>query len=270
MTSYLFPELVASFAYGQLTKPQVRKLRESEQATLNKAEKETFRFKEFDIQLYTWPGGDKEILLIHGWEGQAGNYSDLVEALLTRGYTVYAFDGPSHGYSSQGETSLFEFTELVGLLIRKFAVSQLVSHSFGSVATTYALFSNPDLIVDKYVLFTTPDKFLERVEEVSRRVGISENAKARLLQRLEKEIDLDLTTLNVSEFVKSVNVSQALILHDKDDRVIPIAQSRNVHKSWGVSQFKEVERTGHFRILRTQEVIDTAVEFLNGDESPSG
>jgi pimeloyl-ACP methyl ester carboxylesterase len=208
--STFFPNQVANFAYNQLTNPQIKKLRPNELEVLNKAKKEKFDFKGFEIQTYLWQGGNEKVLLIHGWEGQAGNFADLVEKLVEQNYTVYSFDGPSHGFSSKGRTSLFEFTELVGILIKKFGVSKLVSHSFGGVATTFALFKNLDIEIAKYVLLTTPDKFLERIEDVSEQVGITENVKNKLIDRLEKETALDVKNLNVSEFVKTINVAKSL------------------------------------------------------------
>lgn len=263
IVSILLPNTITSFAYNQLTNPQVRKLRQNELNTLDKSEKEILKFKDFDIQLYTWKGGDKEILLIHGWEGQAGNFSDLIELLLDNGYTIHSFDGPSHGFSSKGSTSLFEFTELVGVLIRKYKVKTLISHSFGGVATTYALFNNPDIHIDKYILITTPDKFTERIDDVSEMVGITQNVKAKLIERLQNETGIDVNTLNVSDFVKTINVRKSLIIHDKNDKVIPIKRSKNVHQNWGVSEFETVEGTGHFRILRTKAVLDRVVSYLN-------
>ncbi|MEO0788684.1 MAG: alpha/beta hydrolase [Bacteroidota bacterium] len=260
--SRLFPGLVASYAYQQLTSPQVRKLRDHELAILDKADKETLAFKGFDIQLYHWPGGEKRVLLIHGWEGQAGNFSDFIEPLLAEGYSVFAFDGPSHGFSSKGSTSMFEFIELVGLLIQKFEVKRLVSHSFGGVATTFALYDNQDLYIDSYAMITTPDRFSERIDDVASSAGISNRAKNRLINRLKQEIDRDIDALNVSDFVPSINVKKALIFHDKNDKVIPIEISRRVHENWPASSFKEIEGTGHFRILRTPEVIDEVVAFL--------
>ena len=262
IASFLFPNTITSFAYNQLTNPQIRKLRENELITLDKAEKETFKFKDLDIQLYSWKGDEKKILLIHGWEGQAGNFSDLIEALLKKNYTVFSFDGPSHGFSSKGRTSLFEFGELVGKLIKKFQVNELISHSFGGVATTYALFNNKDIEIEKYVLLTTPDKFTERINDVSEMVGITDKVKTKLIQRLESESKLDVTTLNVSEFVKNINVKKSLIIHDKNDKVIPIARSKNVHDNWKESEFKEVSGTGHFRILRTEKVIEDVINYL--------
>mgnify|MGYP001953379095 CR=1 FL=1 len=61
------------------------------------------------------------------------------------------------------------------------------------------------------------------------------------------------TNISVSKSLKS------LIIHDINDKVIPISRSKNVHKNWAVSKFMEVEGTGHFRILRTKEVINSVI-----------
>lgn len=263
IASHLFPNQITAFAYNYLTNPQIRKLRTNELVTLEKANKAKYKFKDFDIQLYTWKGGEKNVLLIHGWEGQAGNFSDLIEKLLASGFTVYSFDAPSHGFSSRGKTNFFEFSELVGILIKKLCVKLLVSHSFGSVATTYALFQNQDIEIKKYVLISTPDKFTERIDDVSEIIGITDKVKNRLIIRLENEINSDVRNLNVSDFVKSINVKNALIIHDINDKVIPISRSKNVHKNWTKSQFMKIDGTGHFRILRTEKVIDKVIDYLN-------
>ena len=261
--SRLAPNLVVSFAYNQLTNPQIKKLRENETRVLNRARVESLAFKGFDIKIYQWGEGEKEVLLIHGWEGQAGNFADLVERLVAAHYKVYAFDGPSHGYSSRGKTSLFEFTELVALLIKKFNVKQLVSHSFGGVATTYALFANQEVQIDKYMLLTTPDKFIERIDDVSQATGITEKVKERLIARLVSETGQDVYALNVSDFVQRIQVKEAMIIHDRDDKVIPISRSKNVFENWPQAKFVEIEGTGHFRILRDQSVIHSVIEFLD-------
>jgi pimeloyl-ACP methyl ester carboxylesterase len=265
--SILFPDQMTRFAYRQLTNPQIRKLRENEMETLDKADKNVFRFKGFDIQTYQWTAGAEKILLIHGWEGQAGNFATLIRRLLDENYTVYAFDGPSHGFSSKGATSLFEFTELVGILIRKWDVTKLVSHSFGGVATTYALYTNPDLKVDRYVLLTAPDTFSERIDIVSAAVGITGKVKSKLIQRFEMETSMKINDMAVSEWVKKVNVEHALIIHDKNDNVIPVDQARNVSKNWMGAELLEIEGTGHFKILGTQSVLDTTIGFLKTAKS---
>ncbi|MEM7535028.1 MAG: hypothetical protein AAF639_22825, partial [Chloroflexota bacterium] len=79
---------------------------------------------------------------------------------------------------------------------------------------------------------------------------------------LEKEMDIDVRSIGVSENVKSMNVKKGLIIHDKNDRVIPIEQAINVQRNWANSELLEIEGTGHFRILRTDFVLKKAIEFL--------
>ncbi|MEN0003361.1 MAG: alpha/beta hydrolase [Bacteroidota bacterium] len=254
---------MAQKAYDVLSNPQIRKLRTNELEVLEQAKKQSIRFEGFDIQTYEWGNPeDESVLLIHGWEGQAGNFSDLVGKLLEHSYHVVAFDGPSHGFSSKGQTSLFEFIDLVAEMIKRSGVKKLVSHSFGGVATTGALYKYPELEIDKYVLLTVPDKFSQRINDVARQVGVTERVKLLLIDRLEQEMNQPITNLNVSEFVKTAKVREALIIHDKNDRVIPIAQAKHVLQNWTNCTFKEIEGTGHFRILRTEFVQQEVLNFL--------
>ncbi len=263
IASLLFPEIMVQKAYKALTNPQIKKLRAHEIAVLNEAHKSKFPFKGFDIQLYHWKGGEKSVLLIHGWEGQAGNFSDLIQKLQENNYTIYAFDGPSHGFSSIGATSMFEFIELIEVLIKKFQVTQLVSHSFGGVATTFSLANNPDITIKKYALLTTPDRFSQRIDVVAKQVGITEKVKRKLIYKLEQETDSSVASMNVSDFVQRIAIEQVYIIHDKADKVIPITQAKNVADNWKNSTFEAIEGTGHFRILRTDRVLEKVIAFLD-------
>lgn len=260
--SGIFPSLFVKIAFDKLANPQIKKLREREIKILNTASKEDIIFKDFNIKTYRWKGSKEGILLIHGWEGQAGNFSDLILKLKKADYDIYAFDAPSHGFSSKGKTSLFEFTELVAELIKKYKVRKLISHSFGGVATTYALYNNQDIEIEKYALITTPDKFSERIDDISNQYGINKKVIVKLINKLEDNYKIKVNELNVSEFVKNINVKNSIIIHDKNDKVIPIERSKNVHNNWKESIFKEVEGTGHFRILRNEHVLKEVIDFI--------
>jgi pimeloyl-ACP methyl ester carboxylesterase len=260
--SSLFPGYFTEKAYDILVNPQVRKLRDHELEVLNKSKQSDFSFQDFTIKTYVWNEGFEPVLLVHGWEGQAGNFADIIDALVSAGFTVYSFDAPSHGFSSRGETSLIEFTELVGEMIRLTEAEKVVSHSFGGVATTSALFQNRDLSLKKYGLLTTPDRFSQRLDQVEDQVGITKKVRDRLAARMEAELGMKSEELNVSDWVKEINVNEAKIWHGKSDRVIPMHQSKTVAASWSEATLKEVENVGHFAILRDKGVIAELVDFL--------
>lgn len=262
--SNLFPETFTNIAFDKLTNPQLLKLRDSEKEVLDLAKQKDIAFHDFRVRTYHWAGKGEAVLLIHGWEGQAGNFADLIEKLMAEDFDIYAFDAPAHGYSSQGATSPFEFSELVAKLLEELPAKITVSHSFGGVAITYALHQNLHIKLKKAVLVTTPDRFADRIREVAEQVGVSQKVQQRLVERMQAA-RIDVSNFNVSDFVKHIHVEKALILHDKHDRVIPISQSRNVHANWPQAQFVEIEGTGHFRILRTPEVLDRIVAFIGVD-----
>lgn len=268
LISRLFPAQVAARAYRQLTQPQVRKLREHELTVLDRAQKTRIPFQSFEIQLYQWGEGGEPILLIHGWEGQAGNFADWIDPLLRAGFMVHAFDAPSHGFSSRGGASLFEFGQLVETLIDRFGVHKLLSHSFGGVATTFALMNRPDFHIDRYGMLTIPNRFLDYVEDLAQKYGLTSTVKQRLLDRVQRETGYAPESLVVSDYVSKVDsVKAALLLHDQEDRVIPLAKGQAVAEAWAPVQWEVITGTGHFRILRTPTVIDRMVGWLAEKEA---
>lgn len=92
------PNPFVNIVFDKLANPQLRKLRERETEVLNTAQKEFIPFKGVEIKKYQWEGEKEGILLIHGWEGQAGNFSDLILKLRKEGFNIFAFDAPSHGF----------------------------------------------------------------------------------------------------------------------------------------------------------------------------
>ena len=258
----LAPALLTHVAYRQFTRPPVQKIPSGEREVLDTAEQATVPFRGFRIQTYHWPGPGKRLVLVHGWEGRAGNFISLLPFLQGAGFDVYAFDAPSHGLSSRGATSMFEFSDLVAERLQDWQPEYAISHSFGSVATISALSNTPALSLKKYALLTTPDRFLERIDWVAAQVGITEAVKRRLINRIHREMGIDPAAMNVSDAAAHTRVGQALILHDVRDRVIPIQQARNVHAHWPVSHLQELEDTGHFKILRDPGVQEHLRAFF--------
>lgn len=238
------------------------KIRPHEKTVLAKAKKSRLSFNHFEIQLYQWGTGEKRILLVHGWEGHGGNFAVLVERLTQENYSLIAFDGPSHGQSSQGQTSSFEFTDLVATLVRRFQPVHLISHSFGSVAALIALGTHPELKINRYIGITVPNKFRERLEEIAQYLGLPYIVVERLIAKIEAEHDIDVDTINVEDYAPKASVEKALLIHDTNDRVLPVEKSRQVAQKWSSASLLEVTGTGHYKILGESKVIEEIVDFL--------
>lgn len=262
LLAQIFPNWFINRAYDALTTPRNFPLKPHEEELLNQGKKDLLPFQGFDIQTYQWGNGKKHILLVHGWEGNAGNFAKLIPVLIENGFTVHAFDGPSHGNSSKGNTSLYEFIQLTKHLLEKQKMHHVISHSFGSVATLISLGRSPEIEIEKYVGITVPNKFRERLEEVIRFLGLPNRVLEGLIKRIEANGNIVVDDVNVADYAPKSSIQKALLLHDIKDRVLPIEKTEQVAKAWPIAKLTRIENTGHFRILKSEEVAQRIVDFL--------
>ena len=256
LMDFFLPSLAAKQVYDVLSNPRIRKKRSFEEEVLDKAQKEIIPFRGFKIQTYSWgPASEKVVFLIHGWEGQAGNFGALVDILLEKGYQVKAFDGPSHGYSSKGKTNMFDFSDLVNELLNKYLPSAIISHSFGSVTSIMALSKNADIPIDKWIMVTTPHNFKNRINDIKDYLGVTERTMNKVVHKIESDAASSIHTMNMDYFGDRVNhVQDVLIVHSKADKVIPIQSARNAHAVIPHSRLIELQNFGHYSILWSEEL----------------
>lgn len=263
--SKVAPGLLAKKLIHQLHHPSVKKLRPHETTRLEESNQNLVHFKSHEVKCYSWKCTSNpslgEVVLVHGWEGQAGNFADFIPLLLDAGFDVFAFDAPGHGFTLSNDTSVFEFLEVVKFFLEQRKPQFLVSHSFGGVAVSNAL-AELDLKVKKYLLFTTPNSFGERIRDLSAKMGVSEKVVERVKHYFVEEQGFDLDALSVAQFVQKVDVKEALILHDENDGVIGIDQSETVAKVWPAARLHRIQGTGHFRILRDDRSLQLGKSFL--------
>ncbi len=252
----LSPKLVSKAAYKLMNKPRIRKLRNSEERVLNKSTMEKVAYKNFKIQKYQWGNQNhKTALLIHGWEGQAGNFAAIVDVLVQKKYNVVAFDAPAHGKSSITKTNMFEFAEFLESQFNNLNPQLIISHSFGSVNTATILRNNLEFNLNLWIMVTTPYKFLTRVNEISNQFGIKNKAKIELIKRIQNDTSENINQLNMSVFCQKLsNVKNAIIVHSKTDKVLPIGGAREVAKAFTECKLIELDNLGHYNILWSDEL----------------
>jgi predicted alpha/beta-fold hydrolase len=265
----LFPLLAARKVYRLMSNPRIHKLREFETRALDRSTMEKVKFNGFDIQKYAWGSADNPVaLLIHGWEGQAGNFGAMIDLLLDKGYHVIAYDAPAHGKSSKGKTSMFEYADFVTERLKVHKPEIILSHSFGSVTAAFALKENPDVQVRQWYLITTPYHFRDRINEMAEFIGVSDRTIRRLIENLEKEINIPLNDLNMEVYGGNLkNLGEAFIIHSTSDRVIPIEKARLAHQAIPQSKLIELENLGHYRILWSKQLLDILKKEIEGSST---
>ena len=248
---YVFPNLVARKIYKHMSHPRERKLIEHEEKMLNSAYKEILDYNGFSLMRYEWgKDNNKTAYLVHGWEGQTGNFASVIPVLLAANYRVISIDAPSHGQSSIGKTNMFELSKILISQFKKEQPELVISHSFGSVNVGKVLKTLPELSIKLWVMVTTPNNFKSRINELSSTFNLSKRVTHKLIQKIQEDVNENIDDLNMVSYCNEIfNVEKAIIIHSTSDKVLPIEGARTVNESFEQSEMIELNNYGHYSIL---------------------
>jgi pimeloyl-ACP methyl ester carboxylesterase len=214
-------------------------------------------------------GSGPTVLLIHGWGERAASLGAFVEPLTAAGYRVVGIDAPDHGDSAPAEANVYVVGDTIRQVVDKLGgVTAVIAHSIGGHATMYALKNG--LEVDSVVLLA-PSSRLEtaflRFQELLR---LPPRGMTGLKQALERRFGTVIwNEMNGSELVRDLDVP-ALIVHDRDDPQIPLADSELVASAWPGAKLVTTESLGHGRILRDERILAEAVAFIQRHSAAAG
>lgn len=231
-----------------------------ERAVLRSAAREWIEFRGKRIAVWRW-GHGPAILLAHGWSGRGGQLAAFVEPLVSAGFSVLTWDAPGHGRSQGERSDLLEFAALIDLLAnREGRVRAIVGHSLGGAATVIACAGGAP--AERVVLIgaaADPTDFFRWFLGV---VGFDDVRRAATMARLERKFAFRWAEANVSRLVSSLGHIPALVVHDRDDREVPLSDAEEIVCSWPGARLLATSGLGHRRILGDPGVITSIGRFL--------
>lgn len=221
------------------------------------------------IQCYQWGNSDKTVLVIHGWAGRATQFRRFVKPLLAAGYQVIGFDGPAHGQSQGRSTDLDQFKNVMEAVVAKSGnVSAIIAHSFGGVASLYAIADG--LPVQMLVNIASPTIGNEIINTYRRAVGASVQTGEAFKRYVIKKSGKTFDDFSALEIIKKVPVTLNLLLvHDQEDREVSIHHPHELLKRFPRGKLYATEGLGHTRILKDNAVISAIVTFVAAHSSDS-
>ena len=214
------------------------------------------------VAAWSW-GAGPAVLLTHGWEGHAGQFSPFVPALVARGLRAVAIDMPAHGGSTGTATNMVAFARAVRAVADALGGARaVVGHSLGGAATAVALADG--LAAQRAVLIAPaahPDYFVRAFGAI---VGLPDALRERLLARLRAQFGGLWAQVQVPERVRILRVP-ALILHDREDGDVPFDHAEEIAAAWPGARLEAVDGLGHRRILKDAEIVARVAEFVGGE-----
>ena len=219
----------------------------------------------------TWEWGWKShaapaVALVHGWGGHAAQMRGFVFKLLGAGYRVVAFDQPAHGLSEGRLTSLVDFADVLAEVAgRHGPLEGVVAHSLGAAAAGLAL--SRGLQARRVVLISPPSEVAGYSRRFARWHWMPEPVRLAMQAAIEERYGVRWEELEVERVVARLPKSgraEALVVHDREDAVIPWHQGARVARAWPGARLLATRGLGHGRILRDEGVAQAAADFISG------
>ena len=262
----LSPALAAEAAYGLWFSTGGRKrVHPREQAVLSDATVSSIRVGGRRIAVYTWGNGPDPVLMVHGWQGRAAEFSDVVRELRSKERTVIAFDAPGHGASGGRRPDIRDFSAVIEALAARYGTfSAVVAHSLGVPAIALAV--RGGVRIRRLVAIGGVAEIAYLADQFGRMLDLNPRTIAGLRSRLERRRFRSIPDLWSTLAVTSTPLPSdipLLVIHDRDDLMVDVAQSEALaaaHPLSATTMF--TSGLGHNRILRDDAVLDAIGEFV--------
>ena len=206
-------------------------------------------------------GAGPTVLLVHGWNGRGAQLGAFAPELVRAGFRVVSFDTPAHGRSPGRATSLPEISEAIHAVARACGpVHAIIGHSFGVACTIYAV--HQGLEVKRIVAISPPSSVRWLTQSFFKALDVAPRVQEIFNRKFEADFGADLWQRFAFDVLARHLAVPGLVIHDQDDRDVPIEEGMAVAQAWPGAQFVRTTGLGHRRILRDPDVIARVVAFI--------
>lgn len=266
ITARVAPGPVGRVAFALFVRPLGRpRVRAGEAEVMARAVTGRIVVDGIPVTTYRWGEGGRPVLVVHGWTSRASRFTGFVEALRAQGRTVVSFDAPGHGESGGRATTILRQREIIRQLHAQYGdFSAVVAHSFGVVATFFAL--RDGIRADRIVGIGGVADFDYLATQFRANLGVNqavEDALRRHVQRRLFPAEPDVwPRFDACRHPEEIP-SDILLVHDVDDDTVAPSQSRALAAAYGErARLIETQGLGHRRILADPDIIAAAAGFL--------
>ena len=262
-SALLFPELAGAWAERLFLTPPKNADATASALDLIDARSSFIQHKGRAIATWRWGSRDAPaVLLVHGWGGHAAQMRPFVFPLLCAGYRVIAYDQPAHGVSEGHLTGLPDFAEVLAEVAGQHGdVQAMIGHSLGATAIALALASGKTRL-GRAVLLSPPSDMIGYSRRFARWHWMPEPVRSAMQTAIEERYGVLWENLNMGSLASRL-AAQALVIHDRDDRVVPWTQGAHVARRWPGARLLSTDGLGHLRILESEQVTRAAADFIS-------
>ena len=214
------------------------------------------------LAAYVWGTDGPTVLLVHGWESNASRMRGFIRPLRQQGFRGIAFDAPAHGNSTGKQTNLVDYSGAIQSVIAQLGpVEGIVAHSFGAATSLLMLSRTPQIGVKCTVTIGSPSDPDKMVDVWTSTLRLRQPIIERMRQRLVDRVGVPFASLVVATAVANLTLP-GLIIHDKQDSIVPYAEGAAIARQWSTADLVTTEGLDHRGALRDPKMIRQIGAFL--------
>jgi len=256
----LAPKSATKAAVWLFTKPKRSQIRADESQLLAAANCYFLKVDSHELAVMEW-GRGPAVLCLHGWSSRGLRFRNLIDQLVKSGYRVIAFDAPAHGRSSGSHVDVMGYAEcILAIAERVGPIHAIVAHSFGAAATLLAL--EKGLITDRVIFFSALNGIRGPLDYLADKLGISDEVLSSVKKSFEDKFNRSIESLEALKIVPQLITQPLLVVHDKDDPILPFHNAVDLVGVWKNSELITTHGIGHETILDDPNLIEKVVCFL--------
>lgn len=218
--------------------------------------------------------GDPVVLLVHGWEDDHLSWAPLIDSLVGRSYRVLTLDLPGHGRTPR--TPLVPHLTTIPILAAGIAalgreaeaidaapIQATIAHSLGGTATVIAT-AELGLRAGRLALLAPPNHPRLFAAAMMKMLGLSKPQVVQVFSAIERLVGRSMDSLYLPPKLRSLALP-GLILHSRDDRLVPLQHSQENADAWSGAQFHTLDGLGHRRLMTDPAVHRMLLRFVSGE-----
>lgn len=208
-------------------------------------------------------GGEKRILILHGFESSVRNFDGIVNALIKKNYEVIAFDAPAHGLSGGKQITLPLYVEMIELIYYKYGGLQgCVAHSFGGLAVGLFAEKLPADSALRLALIAPLTATKVATDSFFRFLQLGLPVRREFETILEEKGGKPSAWYSLSRVFEHLQ-ADVLYVQDKQDDITTYADAQALFDhGYPRLQPMVTEGLGHKQVYRDAKVIRAVAEFL--------
>ncbi|WP_223033027.1 alpha/beta fold hydrolase [Hanstruepera marina] len=241
------------------TTPRRGRINEKQSDFLGTAFREEIDYKDTSIMTYRWLGNRKTILLVHGWESNSARWQPLIDQLKKHHYSIIALDAPAHGRSGSKRFTAIQYAEFIQVVSKKFSPDIIIGHSAGGMASAIYQSKYSAHKKENLILLGTPSEFTDVLNRYFKMMSYNNRVIDGVYRLIKEQFNADPSEFSTAKLLKSMT-SKGLIIHDKNDNIIPYSDALIINQSYKHSNLITTNGFGHS--LNNNQVYKSIHEFI--------